>query len=670
MKTAVKTKKSSRKSLDDLTSTLNPDAEYAFGTGLAIDAAKASSGILLNSMMQGLNTMFTQGHQNADGNIFNVPQEGQIMAFGGETGWPPIRGGGGDSTQVRKPVYNPTKAPTYDPSLLLPGNTKFMTSPTDVNGQAQLKQWGNDLPPANGSPVNLGTLFPQNPPLTPSNKAVGVDNTFYPSRNQAQSKTPDTIHSNSYAMGGEVKIKPSHRGRFTAWAKEHNMSVSDAASHVMSNKGKYSKNVVKMANFAKNFAALGDSNLQPMNDPQQQGQNVPVEVEGGEVAQTPNGQLGQFQGPSHEDGGIPANLPQGTKIYSDRLAINGKTMQARKLSRERSIAKLNNMVDKNPTDALNKNTYNRMKARADMEEQQDLMMQDAASQIYQKTPHLQDAGSGFQTPMENQQEQYQQQQGMGQVQPAGVPRQFATGTGTDGVPYDDSNDLLNPLPISAVPGAKKSTDMPYSSGDKLGFLGNAISGALPLATTMANRAGDKPNINAFQNFGKNAIAANDTGMGFLNVVKDEALKNAGLNATAQRARNRNSATSVGTSRALDLATSGQQDISENNIYSQYAQQMAGMYNERSKLSNQQDLYQDTGAQTTDRENRMDRDSYYTNLAQNFGNIGHVVQQTGKEMNEHDYNNQVLSIMPYLNKYGLGFTYDENGHISGMSKIKN
>lgn len=662
MKTAIKTKKSSRKSINDLTSTISPDAEYAFGTGLAVNAAKASSGILLNSMIQGLDTIFSQGHQNADGNIFNVPQEGQIMATGGVIGGDPV---------ATKPIILPkTTIDFSNPAA------NSMVDPTNQQGylNSMAGQWG--LPTFKGGNDITGYRYDLTPLPDKSTHDPVTFQTTIPGYNQRVTPTPSAIKpsaGSNFAMGGTVQIKSSHKGLFTKWAKDHGMSVVDAASHVMGNKGKYSKHVVKMANFAKNFAALGDSNLQPMNDPQQQGQNIPVEVEGGEVAQTPNGQLGQFKGPSHEDGGIPANLPQGTKIYSDRLAVDGKTMQARKLSRERSIAKLNNMVDKNPTDILNKNTYNRMKTRADMEEQQDLMMQDAASQIYQKTPHLQDAESGFQTPMGNQQEQYQQQQGIGQVQPAGVPRQFATGTGTGGVdplvPYDDSNDLLNPLPISAAQGVKKNTDMPYSSGDNLGFLGNAISGALPLATTIANRAGDKPNINAFQNFGKNAIAANDTGMGFLNVVKDEALKNAGLNATAQRERNRNSSTSVGTSRALDLATSGQEGISENNIYSQYAQQMAGMYNEKSKLSNQQDLYTDTGAQTAAKEDRMDRDSYYTNLAQNFGNIGHVVQQTGKEMNEHDYNNQVLSIMPYLNKYGLGFTYDENGHISGMSKIK-
>lgn len=49
-----------------------------------------------------------------------------------------------------------------------------------------------------------------------------------------------------------IHIKKSHRGKFTAWAKAHHMSVSAAASKVMGNKSHYSAGIVKMANFAKN----------------------------------------------------------------------------------------------------------------------------------------------------------------------------------------------------------------------------------------------------------------------------------------------------------------------------------------------------------------------------------------------------------------------------------
>ncbi len=55
---------------------------------------------------------------------------------------------------------------------------------------------------------------------------------------------------------GDIKIDPKNEGKFTAWV-EKNMPGKDAcgaAKSVMKNKKKYTTRVVKMANFAKNFA--------------------------------------------------------------------------------------------------------------------------------------------------------------------------------------------------------------------------------------------------------------------------------------------------------------------------------------------------------------------------------------------------------------------------------
>lgn len=47
-----------------------------------------------------------------------------------------------------------------------------------------------------------------------------------------------------------------------------------------------------------------------------------TEVEGGEVIQTPQGLSGIIHGPSHNDGGIPTNLPQDSKVFSEKLKFN------------------------------------------------------------------------------------------------------------------------------------------------------------------------------------------------------------------------------------------------------------------------------------------------------------------------------------------------------------
>ena len=50
------------------------------------------------------------------------------------------------------------------------------------------------------------------------------------------------------------EIKEKNKGKFTAWAKKNGFKdACSAASAVMKSKDKYSDEVVKMANYAKNF---------------------------------------------------------------------------------------------------------------------------------------------------------------------------------------------------------------------------------------------------------------------------------------------------------------------------------------------------------------------------------------------------------------------------------
>ena len=112
-------------------------------------------------------------------------------------------------------------------------------------------------------------------------------------------------------------------------------------------------------------------------------QNIPVEVEGEEMYEMPNGQTGEFSGPKHENGGIPIALPEGTKIYSDRLKVNGKTMAQRKDKREANINKLEKLLTKNPNDKFIKEALKRQQETAALEEQGDMQMQEQANQQQQ-----------------------------------------------------------------------------------------------------------------------------------------------------------------------------------------------------------------------------------------------------------------------------------------------
>lgn len=60
------------------------------------------------------------------------------------------------------------------------------------------------------------------------------------------------LGDNLFSEGGNIHIKPSKKGTFTAEAKKHGKSVQAFASQVLANKENYSPAMVKKANFAKN----------------------------------------------------------------------------------------------------------------------------------------------------------------------------------------------------------------------------------------------------------------------------------------------------------------------------------------------------------------------------------------------------------------------------------
>lgn len=151
-----------------------------------------------------------------------------------------------------------------------------------------------------------------------------------------------------------------------------------------------------------------------------------VEVEGGEVMETPDGQVQELEGATHEDGGIPLdNVPQGTDFFSVRLkGKDGKTMAERKIAREKKRSNLLDMISTNSTDIAVKNTAQRKMGFLDKEEQEDKQMQEIANQIQQ----LQQAANNMEVAdMNPSQEEFMYgtgSQGM----------KYAYGTGEEGTP--------------------------------------------------------------------------------------------------------------------------------------------------------------------------------------------------------------------------------------------
>lgn len=121
-------------------------------------------------------------------------------------------------------------------------------------------------------------------------------------------------------------------------------------------------------------AAMGNNNVQK-----------DVEVEGGEMFETPQSQVGEFKGPSHEQGGIPLevgkDVEKGTKVYSDRLKVGEKTLAERKATRERQIANLEKIASNNLADEAVKNAAKRKMQAIQKEEAADLQFQDQVNNI-------------------------------------------------------------------------------------------------------------------------------------------------------------------------------------------------------------------------------------------------------------------------------------------------
>lgn len=112
--------------------------------------------------------------------------------------------------------------------------------------------------------------------------------------------------------------------------------------------------------------------------------NIPVEIEGQEVGETPKGELFEAKGPSHENGGIDVSLPEGTEMYSKRIKIDNVSMADRKKKRKKKEMTLESLLEDNQNDAIYKSTLKRVKEVNEKEEELDTNLQDFISSVLDK----------------------------------------------------------------------------------------------------------------------------------------------------------------------------------------------------------------------------------------------------------------------------------------------
>lgn len=419
--------------------------------------------------------------------------------------------------------------------------------------------------------------------------------------------------------------------------------------------------------------------------------NIPVEVEGDEVGETPYGELLKFFGPSHENGGIDVALPEGTDMYSKRIKVNGTSMADRKMKREKHQMKIESMLDDNSTDSLLKDTLSRTKSNNEMQDNKDMNIQEMIklllSNSQKEDSNLVDINDK------------QKFQGGGTVFGDFLRKIFGGKDKESELQYDENGilDLSNVtfksdnasldagmLDIEPVQGI---TDFSYDDkilpgekqvesknifndllgefgdatlGDMIGLFGDATSTFGPMKNTLANRAGDTPNINAFKEFGKDGLESIDKAKGLVKGIADENLQDIELARASNVKRNRNSARGVNTQRALDVASTLGANNSATDVYSNLASQLMQLIGQEAQMENQQDQVVMSGEQQRDLADRQDRDNFFSQMAEDISTKGQGLQQIGKDINDIRERQMMMELLNQLSKYGV--TFDNKGKL--------
>lgn len=220
----------------------------------------------------------------------------------------------------------------------------------------------------------------------------------------------------TFALGGGIHIKKSHRGLFTKEAKEHGMGVQEFASHVLANKDKYSPEVVKRANFARNatkFALGGD--MQTNGSDFSDGLQV-ISAGGSHESNPYDGvQLGT------DAQGKPNLVEEGETIFDDyvfskRIKADARTKKRFHVGKNADISyadlskKLEKESAERPNDAISSaGLEKQMHDLADEQERQKSEMQaKEAQEVFASLPPDQQRAIMQQVAMEEQQAQQQQ----------------------------------------------------------------------------------------------------------------------------------------------------------------------------------------------------------------------------------------------------------------------
>jgi len=396
-------------------------------------------------------------------------------------------------------------------------------------------------------------------------------------------------------------------------------------------------------------------------------------VEDNEIVETPDGQNFKMKGKSHAEGGIDLDLPDGTKVYSDRIEIDNKSMADRQEEREKKLAKLEKLMSKTTDNAL-RNSHERTTETVEAEEQHDLEVQDYVNKAMEKESKakLKKEQFAFGTGLAGVLSKLiNKQQPRFPTNLTGTSEDFhdknthkggfgvleEKGNSGDSIPSAVTEVGMEQSDVGMLPSEDNDSGMEIpglTGGDVTGIAGNIISGVGPLLTTMKSRATDTPNENYYEGFGKDGLESLDKSKGYVEEQKDEALDSINRRAGASKRSGRIGARGINTQRASDLAVDQNANDATAKLYDNVSKSMMQLFGQEAQMENKQDQVVMRGEEQTDMRNRQDKDNHYSNIAQNLVGLGEGVQQTGKDLNQTKQNEIIMKMLNQLHEYGVGF----------------
>lgn len=421
------------------------------------------------------------------------------------------------------------------------------------------------------------------------------------------------------------------------------------------------------------------------------GGQVPVEVEGNEMGQLPNGQMLDFQGPSHEQGGIPVDLPAGTKIYSDRVSIDGKTMAQRKASRGNKLNKLEKKIAKG--DRVAKNTLDRYMLTAGKEEALDMSIQQMLNEA-DNNPEFAKGGkirpkyedgtgsSGINIPEINMPDYFERKNKKSNL--------------TFGIDTNISPNINNPFayksfepgqfssqigkgigitsPLQSEVPAKKTEDTGDTQGNgfsvgelvpmignALGIYGNYKAGSADEKAYLQAKASQTANTNAYKHYGKEALKTLDESKLFAKQMGDIQRSEVELARKTATDQNRKTARGINTMRALDLASQAGANRLDMQAYAQEAQQIQQILGQEANLKQQIDQVVMSGEESRDLRDRDDKANLLNMQARADISKGNMYSHIGKNINDMAENSAEMNAMN--DAYG-NFKYTSTGKLKG------